>query len=213
MGDVFDAPRPPNPDGGGGGGGDGSGRAWRRSSSGGGANSDGGSDAESDATGTTVGTLTSVDTVVDEEQKMPKSFFCSMGKVLMTDPVILADGYSYERSAIEAWLADYTTSPVTGQKLAHKDVIPNISLRQSLEEWQALAPERRRARQEARKKRAAARAEQEEYEEGQRLRDGASPLAHCGRHIECPRLRHSQPRPPPSSHLRVTAPTSSRRVL
>ena len=109
--------------GGGGGGGGGSG-------SDGGGSDGGGSDAESDATETTVGTLTSVDTVTDEETKMPRSFFCSMGKVLMTDPVILADGYSYERAAIEAWIKDYDTSPVTGAKLGHKDVIPNISLRQ-----------------------------------------------------------------------------------
>ena len=40
-----------------------------------------------------------------------------------------------------------------------------------MEEWQELAPERRRAREEARKKRAIARAEQAEYEASQRLRD------------------------------------------
>jgi len=30
----------------------------------------------------------------------------------MTDPVIDPDGNSYERSAIESWLKEYSTSPI-----------------------------------------------------------------------------------------------------
>ena len=43
---------------------------------------------------------------------------------LMMDPVIAADGNTYERQAIEAWLQDNDTSPVHGTKLATKRLFP-----------------------------------------------------------------------------------------
>ena len=43
----------------------------------------------------------------------------------MRDPVLAADGQSYERTAIEAWLAaGRDASPVTGAPLAHSNLIP-----------------------------------------------------------------------------------------
>ena len=39
-----------------------------------------------------------------------------------------ADGFSYERSAIESWLKGHDTSPRTNVKLAHKDLLPNRAL-------------------------------------------------------------------------------------
>lgn len=50
----------------------------------------------------------------------------------MTDPVLAADGQHYERSAIQAWLADHDTSPLTGLPLEHKFLIPNHMLRRAL---------------------------------------------------------------------------------
>jgi hypothetical protein len=40
------------------------------------------------------------------------SFLCPITRKLMTDPVIDPDGNSYERSAIESWLKEYSTSPI-----------------------------------------------------------------------------------------------------
>ncbi len=40
------------------------------------------------------------------------SFLCPITRKLMTDPVIDPDGNSYERSAIENWLKEYSTSPI-----------------------------------------------------------------------------------------------------
>ena len=46
------------------------------------------------------------------------------------DPVVAADGESYERAAMEAWLADHgAVSPVTGAPLENTDLVPNHSLR------------------------------------------------------------------------------------
>ena len=47
----------------------------------------------------------------------------------MTDCVIAADGYSYERAAITSWLQTSQQSPVTGQALSHKHVLRNINLK------------------------------------------------------------------------------------
>lgn len=52
----------------------------------------------------------------------------------MRDPVSSADGHTYERADIEAWLRNH--SPPTGAKLSNKNLIPDIALRQAIEEWQ-----------------------------------------------------------------------------
>ena len=53
----------------------------------------------------------------------------------MQDPVILADsGHSYERAAILAWLETHNTDPVTKEKLTHKHLIPNLTLRNLIAE-------------------------------------------------------------------------------
>ena len=40
-----------------------------------------------------------------------------------------ADGFTYERSAIEQWLKTHNTSPTTGLELESKQLNPNYSLR------------------------------------------------------------------------------------
>jgi len=46
----------------------------------------------------------------------------------MTDPVIAADGHTYEKEAIQAWLHQHSSSLVTGKALEHKYLIPNLVL-------------------------------------------------------------------------------------
>ena len=43
----------------------------------------------------------------------------------MSDPVVAADGHTYERAAITSWLQQHTTSPVTKQPLPHKRMFSN----------------------------------------------------------------------------------------
>lgn len=50
-------------------------------------------------------------------QGVPPEFVDCITHSLMQDPVITADGHSYERSAIEAWLKLHDTSPKTGEVL------------------------------------------------------------------------------------------------
>ena len=57
----------------------------------------------------------------------------------MAEPVQAADGFTYERRAIEAWLgaAPSATSPMTGAPLTHVRLVPDLELRTALrqEAW------------------------------------------------------------------------------
>ena len=50
----------------------------------------------------------------------------------MQDPVLAADGHSYERTALETWLLQNSTSPVTGQPLPHKRIVENVLIRNAI---------------------------------------------------------------------------------
>ena len=52
----------------------------------------------------------------------PESFYWPITADLMQDPVVDPEGNSYERSAIEGWLARNATSPVTRAPLAAHDI-------------------------------------------------------------------------------------------
>lgn len=56
-------------------------------------------------------------------------FMCPITHDVMTDPVVAADGYTYERSAIARWFETSRKSPVTGQSLPHTDLVANHSVR------------------------------------------------------------------------------------
>ncbi|EOD34617.1 hypothetical protein EMIHUDRAFT_467559 [Emiliania huxleyi CCMP1516] len=53
----------------------------------------------------------------------------------MSDPVMAADGHSYERKQIERWLATKSTSPMTGEALEHSFLTPNHALRGRIREY------------------------------------------------------------------------------
>lgn len=69
-----------------------------------------------------------------EEDTHP-SLMCPIGWTLMHDPVIAADGHSYERAAICHWLElGNTLSPLSGQPLPDFRLLPNHALRNGIEE-------------------------------------------------------------------------------
>ena len=66
---------------------------------------------------------------------LPLSVLCPIRHAPMRDPVLAADGYSYERDAIETWLGrGRLTSPVTGAEIPYRNVIPNHALRSAIGE-------------------------------------------------------------------------------
>ena len=54
---------------------------------------------------------------------------CPITCELMQDPVVAADGMTYEKVAIERWLESHGTSPMTGEALEHKFLNPNLFVR------------------------------------------------------------------------------------
>jgi hypothetical protein len=65
------------------------------------------------------------------------SFLDPVTYEIMRDPVFTADGQTFERQTIEQWLRDHDTSPLHGGRLEHTRLVPNIALRQSIDEWRA----------------------------------------------------------------------------
>ena len=54
----------------------------------------------------------------------------------MRDPVVAADGHTYERAAMVRWLAKgKTTSPKTGAPLETSMLFPNHAIRRQIIEW------------------------------------------------------------------------------
>lgn len=53
----------------------------------------------------------------------------------MEDPCVAADGYTYDRSAIEKWLEKNDKSPMTSMLLPHKHLIPNYTLLSAIVQW------------------------------------------------------------------------------
>ena len=49
--------------------------------------------------------------------------------------MIAADGHTYERSALQQWLKQHSTSPVTGSSLAHKQMVPNLVIKTIAIQW------------------------------------------------------------------------------
>jgi hypothetical protein len=65
------------------------------------------------------------------------SFMCPIGHELFQDPVVAADGHTYERSKIEEWIRRKgrdVRSPKTLQPLVHTLLIPNHALKKSMDE-------------------------------------------------------------------------------
>ncbi|XP_021452726.1 WD repeat, SAM and U-box domain-containing protein 1 isoform X2 [Oncorhynchus mykiss] len=68
----------------------------------------------------------------------PDEFLCPITREVMKDPVIAADGYSYEREAIESWIsAKNRSSPMTNLPLPTTLVMPNRSLKTAIGRWTA----------------------------------------------------------------------------
>ena len=57
---------------------------------------------------------------------------CPITGLPMIEPVVCADGHTYERHAISRWLLSSNRSPLTGAVLPHTELAPNYLLISSL---------------------------------------------------------------------------------
>ena len=53
----------------------------------------------------------------------------------MIDPVVASDGHTYERKAIELWLENKNSSPMTGLQLSNKVLTPSHTLKSMIREF------------------------------------------------------------------------------
>jgi hypothetical protein len=53
--------------------------------------------------------------------------------------VSTVDGQTYERVAIETWLDEHATSPLTGSPLSSTALVPNLAVKSAIERLQASA--------------------------------------------------------------------------
>ena len=61
------------------------------------------------------------------------SFHCPLTMEMMRDPVMTADGQTYERREIASWFAlGNRTSPLTGAELPSTNLTPNTALRKAI---------------------------------------------------------------------------------
>ncbi|TYJ47207.1 hypothetical protein E1A91_A02G172200v1 [Gossypium mustelinum] len=67
---------------------------------------------------------------------IPADFCCPLSLELMTDPVIVASGQTYERAFIKNWIdLGLTVCPKTRQTLAHINLIPNYTVKALITNW------------------------------------------------------------------------------
>ena len=70
----------------------------------------------------------------------PEHFICSISGEIFKDPVIAADGQTYERESIEKWIATKegqpVRSPLTGAILNNHTLTPNHTVKSMISSWQ-----------------------------------------------------------------------------
>nr|XP_023920395.1 U-box domain-containing protein 15 [Quercus suber] len=67
---------------------------------------------------------------------IPHEFLCPITLEIMTDPVIVASGQTYERESILKWFdSNHRTCPKTRQTLAYLSIAPNFALKNIILQW------------------------------------------------------------------------------
>ncbi|XP_016128326.1 WD repeat, SAM and U-box domain-containing protein 1-like [Sinocyclocheilus grahami] len=72
------------------------------------------------------------------DSDVPDEFLCSITRELMKDPIIAADGFSYEREAMESWInTPNRSSPMTNLPLQTTLLTANRSLKMAIQRWKS----------------------------------------------------------------------------
>ena len=74
--------------------------------------------------------------VSSSRAQVPTDFICPLTETIMLSCVTAADGYNYEREAIQAWQLKNDTSPMTDERMT-KWLTPNSPLQRRIEAWLA----------------------------------------------------------------------------
>ena len=70
------------------------------------------------------------------QSKLGTLFSCPASGKLLTDPVLAADGCTYDKTWLETWFkAGHVTSPTYGKKLQHTSFVANYVIRRLVTDW------------------------------------------------------------------------------
>jgi hypothetical protein len=70
-----------------------------------------------------------------DREDVPEEFLCPITGLLMQDPVVMKDGYSFERTAIASWIARQSISPITRERISMDEAIPNRALKAAIDRY------------------------------------------------------------------------------
>jgi len=71
---------------------------------------------------------------------IPNEFLCPITLGVMRNPVIASDGHTYEKEAIIVWFDSSSISPMTGLRILDRNVVENIALRNTIQNFLAKNP-------------------------------------------------------------------------
>jgi len=68
-------------------------------------------------------------------ENVPQEFICPLTNKIISIPVLIRDGYTYESKAIKCWFEKYDYSPITAEKLNSEELFPNYALKQLIQSF------------------------------------------------------------------------------
>ena len=72
---------------------------------------------------------------MEPNKNIPETFFCELSHQMMKDPVLDRDGHTYEREVILEYIQKNGVSPINLQPLTANDLIPNLALKKTIENY------------------------------------------------------------------------------
>eukprot|EP01083_Nonionella_stella_P064542 168298_1 len=69
------------------------------------------------------------------DEDIPNEYKCPISLEIMCEPVILSDGFYYEREYIEDWLRSHNRSPMTNLPLANPTLTADYAFRNKIDKW------------------------------------------------------------------------------
>lgn len=83
-----------------------------------------------------------------ESENYPDYFKCPISWEKLENPVVSMEGHSYEKWAIDKWLLNQETSPITGLVLSDHTLISNYALKSAIDDYNKKLLKWRRIKQE-----------------------------------------------------------------
>ncbi|CAG2166909.1 unnamed protein product [Oppiella nova] len=72
----------------------------------------------------------------EDNSSMPNELCCPITHEIMKEPVVAADGYTYEREAITEWINNgNSTSPMTNEVMINELLLPNLNLKTLIQKY------------------------------------------------------------------------------